>query len=439
MPGMIGIGLVGLGTVGMGVARVLKENAQVIEERLGFPLRLVRVATRNPGRTRDLDLSNVVIDDDPQALIHDENVSIVVELVGGTEVAKEICLNAIDSGKHLVTANKTLLAEHGFEIFSSAEKSSIDVGFEAAVGGGIPILRGIREGLSANKITFLAGILNGTTNFMLSEMAFRGSSFDDVLVEAQRLGFAEADPTFDVDGGDAAQKLSLLASMVFGARVRPEDIMTEGIRNLVPLDFESARAFGYRIKLLALAKLHGEGAEERIEVRVQPTMISESSLLAKVDGSMNAVMVNGDAVGPTMFYGAGAGSLPTASAVVADLMEISREIRRGVTGRVSPLLYPCSRLVKKSIFPVSEMKAPFYLVFDAIDRPGVLGKIASVLGSVGISIKSVIQHGAEKDSVPVVVLTHVVRESAIRNALDEIRKFPEVRGSAKMIRIDEEV
>lgn len=433
----IGIGLIGLGTVGTGVVRILKDKAQMLEDRLGFPIRIVRVATLHPHRERDLDLADVVVDDDPHALIHDKNVSIVVELVGGIGIAKEICLDAISSGKHLVTANKALLAEHGFEIFSAAERFSVDVGFEAAVAGGVPILRSIREGLSANKITFLAGILNGTTNYMLSEMYSFGSAFELVLSEAQRLGFAEADPSFDVDGNDAAQKLSLLASMAFGAKILPTDIMTEGIRGLTPLDFESARAFGYRIKLLGIARLH-EGAQgESVEVRVHPTMISESSLLAKVDGSMNAVMVNGDAVGPTMFYGAGAGSLPTASAVVGDLMEISREIKRGVTGRVPSLSYPFSKLVRKNILPLSETKAPFYLVFDAVDRPGVLGKISGVLGSLGISIKSVIQHGAEKDSVPVVVLTHVVSENDIRNALNEISKFPEVRGPAKMIRIDE--
>ena len=336
----VGIGLIGLGTIGVGVAKVLKRNASIIGQRLGFPLRLVRVADLDLERGRGVDLGGATFDADAEALIGDPAVEIVVELIGGYEDARRLTHLAIERGKHVVTANKALLALHGKEIFDAALRRGVDVAFEASVGGGIPILRSIREGLSANRIRSVHGILNGTSNYVLTEMERSGEDLEVVLKRAQELGYAEADPSFDVDGVDAAHKLTLLAAMAFGADLTFKQIPTEGIRGLAPIDFEAAREFGYRIKLLGIGKLHGaEGGEERVEARVHPTLIPVDSLLAKVDGAMNAVAVHGDAVGPTLFYGAGAGELPTSSAVVADLMEIAREIRRGSAGRVAPLSY----------------------------------------------------------------------------------------------------
>jgi len=317
----------------------------------------------------------------------------------------------------------------------------VDVAFEASVGGGIPILRSMREGLAANRIQSLHGIMNGTTNYVLTEMERSGELFDVVVKRAQDLGYAEADPSIDVDGIDAAHKLTLLAAMAFGAELTYKDIPTEGIRGLTPLDFEAAEEFGYRIKLLGIAKLReGEGGEERVEVRVHPAMIPDSSLLAKVDGAMNAIAVHGDAVGPTLFYGAGAGELPTASAVVADTMEVAREIRRGTAGRVAPLSYMPDALRVKPLVPIGELRARSYLVFTVLDRPGVLGQIASALGESGISIESVLQKGRSRSagSVPIIVLTHPAQEFAIRRAMAEIDRLPEVTAPTRLVRIEED-
>src|SRR5262245_21956579 len=335
----VGVGLVGLGTIGTGVARVLRENAAPIAERLGLPLRLVRVADLDVSRAQGVDLAGARFDGDADALIDDPDVAIVVELIGGTGAARRLILRAIERKKQVVTANKALLALHGKEIFEAAAARGVDVAFEASVGGGIPILRSMREGLSANRIDSVHGIVNGTTNYVLTEMEATGEAFDVVVKRAQDLGYAEADPSFDVDGVDAAHKLTILASMAFGAELTYKDIPTEGIRALSPLDFAAAREFGYRIKLLGIAQRREEAGAERLGVRVHPTLHPAASLLAKVDGAMSAIAVHGNAVGPTLFYGAGAGQMPTASAVVADLMEIAREIRRGSAGRVAPLAY----------------------------------------------------------------------------------------------------
>jgi homoserine dehydrogenase len=437
----IGVGLIGFGTIGTGVAKVLRNNAEVISERLGFPLRLVRIADIDTERDRGVDLSGIRFDADAEGLIDDPEVSIVVELVGGYDVARRLTLKAMERGKHVVTANKALLALHGKEIFEAARAHSVDIAFEASVGGGIPILRSVREGLAANRILSLHGIMNGTTNFVLTEMEKTGEPFEAVLKRAQELGYAETDPTFDVDGIDAAHKLTLLAAMAFGVELTFKEIPTEGIRGLQPLDFEAAREFGYRIKLLGLAKRsQGPQGEERIEARVQPTMIPADSLLANVDGAMNAIAVQGDAVGKTLFYGAGAGELPTASAVVADLMEIAREIRRGSAGRVAPLSYMPEALQPRPLVPLAELHGRLYLVFTAEDRPGVLGNIATVLGEHGVSIESVIQQRAEKaGSVPVVVLTHPASEGAVRSALVEIDRMSEVTAPTRLVRIEEDL
>ena len=438
----VGIGLVGLGTIGAGVVKLLQRNGPVIAERLGFPLRLVRVADLDTARARDVDLSAVRFDADTEGLLSDPAVSIVVELIGGYDAARRLILRAIENGKHVVTANKALLAAHGKEIFDAAARRGVDVAFEASVGGGIPILRSVREGLAANRIRSIHGIINGTTNYVLTEMERTGEPFETVLGRAQRLGYAEADPSLDVDGIDAAHKLTLLVAMAFGAELTHKEIPTEGIRWLTPLEFASARELVYRIKLLGVAKAReGPDGAERIEARVHPTMIPSSSLLASVDGAMNAIAVCGDAVGPTLFYGAGAGELPTASAVVADVMEIAREIRRGTAGRVAPLSYLPEALRPKPLVPLGELEGRVYLRFTALDRAGVLSRITGVLGENGIGIESVLQKGRghATASVPVVVMTHPAREAAVRRALDAIDRLSEVTAPTLLLRIEEEL
>ncbi len=438
----VGVGLLGFGTIGTGVARLLHRSAGVIQERLGFPLRLVRIADLDTTRDRGVELDGIRFDADGPGLVGDPQVDIVVELIGGYEASRRFLLQAIAAGKHVVTANKALLAVHGKEIFDAAAQRGVDVAFEASVGGGIPILRALREGLAANRILSLHGIINGTTNYILTEMERTGAAFETVLKRAQELGYAEADPTFDVDGIDAAHKLTLLASMAFGAEITFKEVPTEGIRGITPTEFESAEAFGYRIKLLGIAKSRiAANGTERIEARVHPTMIPGESLLAKVDGAMNAIAVHGDAVGPTLFYGAGAGEMPTASAVVADLMEIAREIRRGRAGRVAPLSYLPDALRPKPLVPLGEIEARAYLRFTALDRPGVLAKITGVLGENGIGIESMIQKGKGRagGSVPVVMLTDVAREEAIRRSLARIDALAEVTAPTCLLRIEEDL
>jgi len=436
----VGVGLVGLGTIGTGVAKVIQQNAAVIEQRLGVPLRLVRIADLDLETDRGVDLSGIRFDSDTPGLISDPEVDIVIELVGGYDFARDLILKAIDAGKHVVTANKALLALHGKQIFDAALKRGVDVAFEASVGGGIPILRSLREGFAANRILSLHGIMNGTTNYVLTEMEKTGELFDVVLKRAQDLGYAEADPTFDVDGIDAAHKLTLLAAMAYGAAITFEEIPTEGIRALTPFDFEAADEFGYRIKLLGIAKGHGRDAE-RIEARVHPTLVSKGSLLANVDGAMNAVAVTGDAVGRTLSYGAGAGEMPTASAVVGDLIELAREVLRESSGRVAPLSYLPEELVPKPIVPLDELYGRAYLRFTMLDRPGVFGHIASVLGENEIGIESVIQkgRGGSFDSVPVLMQTYPSKESALRSALEIIDGLEDVTAPTVHIRVEEDL
>jgi homoserine dehydrogenase len=435
--GGVGVGLVGFGTIGTGVVKVLGRNGGVIAQRLGFPLRLVRVADLDTERDRGVSLEGVRFDADADALIDDPEVEIVIELIGGYGAARRLILRAIERGKHVVTANKALLALHGREIFDAARARGVDVAFEASVGGGIPILRSLREGLAANRIESVVGIVNGTTNYVLTQMESSGEPFEAVLKRAQDLGYAETDPSFDVDGIDAAHKLSLLVGMAFGAELTFKEIPTEGIRGLEPIDFETAAEFGYRIKLLAIAKARGE----RIEARVHPTMIPAASLLANVDGAMNAIFVRGDAVGPTLFYGAGAGELPTASAVVADLMEIAREIRRGRAGRVAPLSYSPDQLRRRELVPLGELVARCYLRFTAVDRPGVLSHLSGELGEHGVGIESVIQkgRGRAEGPVPVLMLTHPAPEAAVQAALERVNRLHDVTAPARLVRIEEEL
>jgi len=437
--GAVGIGLIGLGTIGTGVVKVLARNASVIEQRLGIPLRLVRIADLDLARDRGLDLAGVRFDSDAEALIADPRVEIVVELIGGTGAARALVLSAIERGKHVVTANKALLAQHGGEIFDAASRKGVDVAFEASVGGGIPILRVIREGLVANRIESVRGIVNGTTNYVLTEMERSGEDQAVVVKRAQELGYAEADPSFDLDGVDAAHKLALLVAMAFGALLTPKQIPTAGIRGLSPIDFEAAREFGFRIKLLAIARAHrATSGAERIEARVEPCMLPARSMLAGVDGAMNAVAVTGDAVGPTLFYGAGAGELPTASAVVSDLVELAREVRRGAARRVAPLSYLPEALHEPALLPQDEIFGRSYLRFTAQDRPGVLGRIAGVLGEHAIGIESVLQKGRHHTaSVPVLMLTHPASAAAVRAALSQIDRMPDVTAPTRQIRIEE--
>ena len=439
---VLGVGLIGLGTIGTGVARVLRQNADVIEQRLGFGLRLVRIADLDTQTDRGVDLRGIRFDDDAAGLIEDPDVSIVVELIGGYDIARRMILESIRAGKHVVTANKALLALHGKEIFAAAAQAGVVVAFEAAVGGGIPILRSLREGLAANHIESVRGILNGTTNYVLTEMERTEEDFSVVLKRAQELGYAEAEPSFDVDGVDAAHKLALLTAMSFGAELTYKDIPTEGIRDLVPLDFAMAREFDYRVKLLGIARCHRDaGANERVEVRVHPTMIPAGSMLAGVDAAMNAVEVRGDAVGPTLYYGAGAGEMPTASAVVADLMEIAREIRCGGSGWAAPLSYMPEHLTPKPLVPLGELRGRSYLRFTAVDRPGVLSRITGALGAQGVGIESVVQHGSGRSQGPgpVIVRTHPTLEAALRRALVEVDRLDDVTEPSVMVRIEEDL
>jgi homoserine dehydrogenase len=438
----IGVGLVGFGTIGKGVAKVLQQNADVIEQRLGFPLRLVRIADLDLETDRGVDLDGIQFDSDGLGLLADPQVDIVIELVGGYDFALRLTLDAIANGKSVVTANKALLAVHGDEIFTAAREQGVDIAYEAAVGGGIPVMRALREGLCANQIESVYGILNGTTNFVLTEMERTGDPFEAVLKQAQDLGYAEADPTFDVEGVDAAHKLALLTSMAFGTKLDFNAIPSEGISKLVPLDFELAEERGYRIKLMGIGKRRvSSSGDVSIEARVHPTLIPRESMLANVDGAMNAIAIKGDAVGPTLYYGAGAGELPTASAVVGDLMELAREVQRGQSGRVPPLSTPHDQLEARPFVPLSELHSRVYLRFEALDRPGVLGHITGTLGEHGVGIESISQRetGMAGESVPVVVWTHPVLESSVQQAVAKIDAMADVTASTCMVRIEEEL
>ncbi len=436
----VGVGLIGFGTIGTGVVKVLRENAKVIEQRLGAELRLVRIADLDLDTDRGVDLSGIRFDADASALIADPEVEIVIELIGGYDVARKFILEALAAGKHVVTANKALLALHGRELFGAAAAAARDLAFEAAVGGGIPVLRSLREGLAANRIERVLGILNGTTNYVLTEMERTGEDFDVVLKRAQDLGYAEADPTFDVEGIDAAHKLALLTTMAFGAELTFEDIPTEGIRELRPIDFELAAEFGYRIKLLGIARSHRRaGEEERIEVCVQPTMVRGESLLAKVDGAMNAIEVRGNAVGPTLYYGAGAGEMPTASAVVADLMEIAREIARGGHGPVAPLSYRPEHIEVKPFVSDAERRGRAFLRLTVRNESGLLGRVATVLGESGIGLETITRRGpGDADSSTIVALTQSASEDAFQRAIEGISALPGILEAPRRIRIEEE-
>ncbi|MEK6813784.1 MAG: homoserine dehydrogenase [Nitrospirota bacterium] len=429
----IRVGLIGFGTVGAGVVKILTENADLIERRLGGQIVLAGIADKDLTRDRGVKVDRSLLTDDARALIGRPDIDVIVELIGGREPAKTFLLEAIAQGKHVATANKALLAESGAEIFSAASKAGVEVGFEASVAGGIPIIQVVKESLVANRIGAIYGIINGTSNYILSRMSHEGSTFEAALAEAQRLGYAEADPTLDVGGGDSAHKLAILSAIAFGTPVDLAAVPTEGITHVTPLDIEFAREFGYAIKLLAIAKQEGD----TFEARVHPTMVPETTLLAQVGDVFNAVYVVGDRVGPTLYYGRGAGSEPTGSAVVADLAAIARNIWTGSAGRVPVLGFTDEGRRPLRMKGMDEIVSHFYLRFTVRDEPGVLAAIAGRLGANRISIESVIQKGrAAGGSVPVVIMTHAAVERDVRTALAEIDRLSEVSAPTVLIRVE---
>ena len=430
----INIGLIGFGTVGTGVVRVLRENAKVIQERLGAELVLKKIADKDIVRDRGIEVDKSMLTTDANEILNDHSISIIIELVGGIEPAKTFILQALNHKRHVVTANKALLSQHGEEIFKAAAKNNVDIGFEASVGGGIPIIKALKEGLVANRINSIYGIINGTANYILSKMTNEGGRFEDVLKKAQEKGYAEADPTYDVEGIDTAHKLAILINLAYGTHIKPADIYTEGISKITPLDIKFAREFGYKIKLLAIAKEE----DGRIEARVHATMIPAEHLLSTVDGVYNAIYLRGNAVGPVMFYGKGAGMMPTASAVAADVVDICRNLKKGASHRVSPLSYMEDSVKKVEIKHIENLEIPYYLRFSVLDKPGVLSRISGVLGNHNISILSVIQKDRKVGgAVPIVIMTHHAREKELMSALKEIDSLDVVRDKTVYLRIEE--
>ena len=428
----IKIGLCGLGTVAQGTLEVLRRNQSEIERRVGSPVKVTcaGVRTDKPG----VDLSGIRVERDMLAVATAADVDIVVELIGGTDLALKLVMAAIEAGKGVVTANKALIAIHGNEIFAAAQARGVMVAFEAAVAGGIPIIKAIREGLSANRIQWLAGIINGTGNFILTEMSEKGRAFDDVLAEAQALGYAEADPTFDVEGIDAAHKLTILASIAFGIPLQFDACYTEGIGALTPADVANADQLGYKIKHLGVAKRTGGG----IELRVHPTLMPKHRLLSNVNGVLNALQVQGDAVGPTTYTGPGAGGEPTASAVVADIVDVARTLTADPLNRVPHLAFHADALGGEPILSIDQIHSAYYLRLQVADTPGVLSQITKRLGDHAISIESIVQKQVQDahDSVPVVLLTGVVKEADMNAALAEIEALESVREPAVKIRVE---
>jgi homoserine dehydrogenase len=424
----INIGVIGFGTVGTGTVRILQENAAVLEQRLGFPVVIKCVADKDLKTNRGVKLPKGVLTDKVEKVLDDPDIDIVVELIGGVQPAKDFILRAIKNKKHVVTANKALLAEEGGDIFAAANKAGVELGIEASVAGGIPIIKVIREGLVANRILSVYGIINGTANYILTKMTDEGAEFSEVLKEAQKLGYAEADPTFDVEGVDSAHKLAILASFAFGIPLSYDDVYCEGITKITPLDIDFALELGYRIKLLAIAKAtNGE-----VELRVHPTMISQEHLISKVDGVFNAVFVQGDAVGDTLYYGRGAGDMPTGSAIVSDIAGIARNIASGAGMPVSAVGKSPIKVRK-----IEDIASMYYFRFSVMDRPGVLSRISGILGENDISIASVIQKGRRVGgAVPLVVLTHMAREREVRRAVEEINRLDVVSEPAFFIRVE---
>jgi len=428
------IGILGLGTVGSGTVNVLTRNADEIQRRAGRGIRVVSAAARDLKRKRNCPTAGIRLTTDPQEVVNDPEVEVVVELMGGYEPARTLVLQAIANGKHVVTANKAMIAAHGNEIFAAAQKKGVMVAFEAAVAGGIPIIKTIREGLAGNRIEWLAGIINGTSNFILTEMRDRGADFADVLAEAQRLGYAEADPTFDVEGIDAAHKLTILAAIAFGIPLQFKKAYTEGISKITRLDVEYAEQLGYRIKSLGVARRTDKG----VELRVHPTLIPERRLLANVDGVMNAVLVKGDAVGPIMSYGSGAGADPTASAVVADIVDVVRTLTSDPNNRVPHLAFQPDQLSDLPVLPMEEVETSYYLRLQAQDKPGVLADVTRILADLGISIEAILQKEPREgdNTVPVIILTQRVLEKNMNQAIAKIEALPSINTKIMRIRLE---
>lgn len=421
----LSVGICGLGTVGAGTVNVLRRNHVEICNRAGCDIAIAQIGARRDHPECDTSSFNVTRDIFDVA--KNPEVDLLIELIGGTTVAKELVMMAIDHGKHIVTANKALIAEHGHEIFTAAANKGVNVHFEAAIAGGIPIVKALREGLAANRIEWLVGIINGTGNFILTEMGDKGTAFDDVLAEAQALGYAEADPSFDVEGTDAAHKLVILASLAFGIRLDFSKVYVEGITNITPEDIESAASLGYRIKHLGIAKRTAQG----IEMRVHPTLIPKKRLIANVDGVMNSVVVKGDAVGSTMYCGAGAGAEPTASAVIADIIDIAKSssVYSG---------YGCSELTPEDILTIDNASSAYYLRLEVEDKPGVLSSVTSVLSELGISIEAVNQQEPQDDQVSatIAVLTDVTREDIFNRAVESLEALPSIKGAISRLRVE---
>ena len=431
----VSVGLLGIGTVGGGTFNVLARNREEISRRAGREIRISMVADKDVERATRLAGASAAVVDDADKVVTNPDIDIVVELIGGYTIAKELVLKAIANGKHVVTANKALLATHGNEIFAAAQAKGVMVAFEAAVGGGIPIIKALREGLSANRIEWIAGIINGTSNFILSEMREKGLAFSDVLKEAQARGYAEADPTFDIEGVDAAHKLTILSALAFGIPMQFSKAHTEGITKLTASDIKYAEALGYRIKLLGITKRTTGG----IELRVHPTLIPTRRLIANVEGVMNAILVKGDAVGATLYYGAGAGAEPTASAVVADLVDVARAITTDPENRVPHLAFQPDRLSNVAILPMEDVVTSYYLRMRVLDQPGVLADIARILADRSISIDAMVQkEPAEgEDQVDIIMLTHETREKNVNDAIARIEGLPVVTGQVTRIRLEE--
>ncbi len=430
----INVGLLGIGTVGGGTFTVLQRNAEEITRRAGRPIRITVVADRNLELARKVTGGACRVTDDAFAVVADPEVDIVIELIGGYGVAKELVMQAIAHGKHVVTANKALLATHGNEIFKAAQGKGVMVAFEAAVAGGIPIIKALREGLTANRIEWIAGIINGTTNFILSEMRDKGLSFDTVLKEAQRLGYAEADPTFDIEGVDAAHKITILASLAFGIPMQFDKAYIEGISKLDAADIKYAEQLGYRIKLLGITKRTPEG----VELRVHPTLIPAKRLIANVEGAMNAVLVEGDAVGSTLYYGKGAGAEPTASAVIADLVDVTRMHTADPENRVPHLAFQPNAMADLQVLPMDEVVTSYYLRLRVQDKPGVLADITRILADEDISIDAVIQKepGEGETQTDLILLTHQTREKRINAAIAKIEALGVVAGKVTKLRLE---
>jgi len=429
------VGLLGLGTVGGGTVSVLNRNAEVIARRAGRGIQISHAAAKAYDASKITGLDQIEkITDDAFAVVNDPEVEIIVELIGGYHPALELVLQAIGNGKHVVTANKAMIARHGNEIFTAAQQHGVTVAFEAAVAGGIPIIKALREGLAANKIEWAAGIINGTSNFILTEMRNKGREFKAVLKEAQSLGYAEADPTFDIEGIDAAHKLTILSAIAFGIPLQFDKAYIEGITRIDRRDVSYAEELGYRIKLLGITKNTGHG----IEMRVHPTLIPHKRLIANVDGVMNAVLVKGDAVGHTLYYGAGAGSFPTASAVVADLIDVTRALTTDPENRVPHLAFQPHALADTRVLAMDEVETAYYLRLQAVDRPGVLALVTKILGDRGISIEAIVQKepGEEVKFVPIIILTQRIQERKMNEAIALIEELDAIKGHVTRIRVE---